>query len=336
MRGSSGRLPPVGALGPPMRRIFRPLIGCWHGTIALVLDVRGRWRLHRGDPAGAARLFEAAARAVPRRVRPVARADAGLPPAPGSRARASHAGAGPRSVPRPVRTGGARAIRAEGFDLASLSDGVDRGARAPPPTRRAPSVSTLVVTTPGRAPGARPAAVRRLPRSRRVHAVPVHAADHRRPRSRRPTGTPSSTICRTADAARSRGGDRSGPGTFRGDGGRHPLGRNSPSGHVPARRDGGTVPRWERRSNRARRPPFPSAATSGPGDVADRSPWVGASRPEESSDELAIHGAGGIGLWLALVLAMPMVAPVGRAGDPDPSADAVRGRPGRWRPPPRG
>lgn len=134
-----------------MRRIFRPLIACWHGWIALVLHVRGRWRLHRGDPAGAARLFEAAATRAPGSFAPLlALTRAYLRRRDLVLARRALARAREASPTRFAREAAA-AMRAEGFDLATLSDGgAPRGGAAPDAERA--ERSTLVVTTPGRSP----------------------------------------------------------------------------------------------------------------------------------------------------------------------------------------
>jgi len=134
-----------------MRRIVRPLFGCWHGAIALVLDVRGRWRLHRGDPAGAARLFEAASARAPGAFAPLLalsraylrRRDLVLARRTLARAREASPARFAREAPG--------AIRAEGFDLATLSDGAVGRGRGGSDGARAER-QTLVVTTPGRAP----------------------------------------------------------------------------------------------------------------------------------------------------------------------------------------
>lgn len=132
-----------------MQRIIRPLLAPWRWCVALLLHVRGRWRLHRGDPAAAARLFEAAATRAPGSFAPLlALTRAYLRRRDLVLARRALARAREASPVRFAREAPA-AMRAEGFDLATLAD-LGAG-RASADAERAER-STLVVTTPGRTP----------------------------------------------------------------------------------------------------------------------------------------------------------------------------------------
>jgi hypothetical protein len=190
--------PPCGGSPVPLRLVRR--------RIALVLHARPV-AAPPGDAAGAARLFEAAAPAPPS-VRPAPRADAGLPPPPRPRARAPRARARPRGLPDAVRARGARRDARRGLRPRDPRRR-RRGAR-----RRRRGRRTHRTQHPrrhdARAPGAGRAALRGLPRPRRVHALPLDAPDHGRRDSRPRTGTRSSTTCRTADALDRGAG--SGPG----------------------------------------------------------------------------------------------------------------------------
>lgn len=132
-----------------MRRIARVLFGWFDDGIALVLHTRGRWRLHRGDAAGAARLLEAAARRAPGAFAPLlALTRAYLRRRDLVLARRALARAREASPTRFAREAPA-AMRAEGFDLATLADGVAGRAGTAADGERAER-STLVVTTPAR------------------------------------------------------------------------------------------------------------------------------------------------------------------------------------------
>ncbi|MFO0931558.1 MAG: hypothetical protein U1E39_02490 [Planctomycetota bacterium] len=134
-----------------MRRIARALFGWFDVGIALVLHTRGRWRLHRGDAAGAARLFEAAAGRAPGLFAPLLaltraylrRRDLVLARRALARAR--------EASPVRFEREAADAMRAEGFDLATLADGGVGRVGAVGDTERAER-ATVVVTTPARAP----------------------------------------------------------------------------------------------------------------------------------------------------------------------------------------
>lgn len=137
-----------------MRRIARALFGWFDVGIALVLHTRGRWRLHRGDAAGAARLFEAAADRAPGSFAPLLaltraylrRRDLVLARRALARAREASPGRFEREAPA--------AMRAEGFDLATLTEtglGADGGMGRVGAAERGER-ATLVVTTPVRAP----------------------------------------------------------------------------------------------------------------------------------------------------------------------------------------
>ncbi|MBL9086726.1 MAG: hypothetical protein JNM10_06255 [Planctomycetia bacterium] len=132
-----------------MRRIARVLFGWFDVGIALVLHVRGRWRLHRGDPAAAARLFEAAAARAPGSFAPLlALTRAYLRRRDLVLARRALARAREASPARFAREASA-AMRAEGFDLATLAAGGGARAGAAADGER-PERGTLVVTSPAR------------------------------------------------------------------------------------------------------------------------------------------------------------------------------------------
>lgn len=132
-----------------MRRMTRSLVAVWNLAVACVLHARGRWRLRRGDVTGATRLLEAAATRAPGAFAPLLtltraylrRRDLVLARRALARAREASPGRYAREAPA--------AMRAEGFDLASLADG--GAARAPGSEAECAERGTLVVTSRARA-----------------------------------------------------------------------------------------------------------------------------------------------------------------------------------------
>jgi len=136
--------------------VWRVLVRGWNRLVAGLLRTRGRWRLRRGDPESAARLLEAAASRAPGAFGPLLDLTrAHLRRRDLVRARRALARAREAS-PLCFAREASDAMRAEGFDLATLAEPavVTRADVATAPER--PERGTAVLESPPRVRSAAP------------------------------------------------------------------------------------------------------------------------------------------------------------------------------------